>query len=71
MEKDINLIIEIDADEAQMLTELIETLFEEWYVARAVREKRFEGIKALGAAKKTAKAGTAELEEARQQADEK
>jgi len=58
MEKDINLIIEIDAGEAQVLIELIETLFDEWYVARDTREKRFAGIKALGEDKKAAQKPT-------------
>jgi hypothetical protein len=47
MEKDISLIVEIDSDEAQVLIELIETLFDEWYVARKVREDRFASLKAL------------------------
>jgi len=55
MEKDINLIIDIDPDEAQILIELIETLFEEWYVAREERQKRFANIGALRAAKDAAK----------------
>ena len=59
MEKDINLIVEIDSDEAQILIELIETLFEEWYVARKKREERFAGIEALNKAKKQQKKGGA------------
>ncbi len=55
MEKDIDLIIEIDPGEAQLLIELIETLFEEWYVARDTRVKRFAGIKALAKQKEDAK----------------
>jgi len=55
MEKDIDLIIDIDPGEAQVLIELIETLFDEWYVARDTREKRFAGIKALGEEKKAAR----------------
>lgn len=34
MEKDVNLIIDIDADEAKKLLKLIELLFEKWYIAR-------------------------------------
>ena len=32
MEKDINLIIDVEPDEAKLLLELIELLFEEWYI---------------------------------------
>ena len=45
MEKDINLIIDVESDEAQTLINLIELLFNEWYVAKHVREQR---LKALG-----------------------
>jgi hypothetical protein len=55
MEKDIDLIIEIDPDEAQLLIELVETLFEEWYVAREQRQQRFAGIAALRIEKDAAK----------------
>ena len=40
MEKDINLILDVEPDEAQALINLIELLFEEWYVAKHVREAR-------------------------------
>ena len=52
MEKDINHIIPVDPEEAQLLIELIESLFEEWYVAREKRANRFSGIKALADSKK-------------------
>ncbi|WP_299745723.1 DUF4145 domain-containing protein [uncultured Tateyamaria sp.] len=55
MEKDINLIVDVDADEAQTLIELIETLFDEWYVEREKRKKRFGKIKAIADAKKQQK----------------
>jgi len=55
MEKDIGLIIEIEPDEAQLLIELIETLFEEWYVARKQRADRLASIAALREAKETRK----------------
>ena len=44
MEKDINLIIEVDQEEARILIELIEDLFDEWYVAREKRTARFSRI---------------------------
>jgi len=44
MERDINLIIEVDQEEARILIELIEDLFDEWYVAREKRTARFARI---------------------------
>lgn len=46
MKKDINLIVDVEPQEARLLIELIETLFEEWYVARYEREQRMRKIKA-------------------------
>lgn len=40
MEKDVNLIIDVDPDEAAHLIWLIETLFEDWYIARHEKEER-------------------------------
>lgn len=53
MEKDINLVIDVDADEAQMLIELIEVLFGDWYIARHKRSEHLADIVALAEAKKT------------------
>lgn len=44
MEKDINLIIEVDPKEAGLLISLIETLVSEWYVARHDRDERMAAI---------------------------
>jgi hypothetical protein len=55
MEADINVIVDVDPDEAQILIDLVETLFEEWYVAREVRQKRFNKIKEIADDKKAAK----------------
>lgn len=55
MERDIDLIVDIDPGEAQVLIDLIESLFEEWYVARYDREQRFKKIAALDKAKAEAK----------------
>lgn len=52
MEKEIDLIIPVDPDEAQVLIELIEMLFDEWYVARDTRQKRLAAISKIGAEKK-------------------
>jgi hypothetical protein len=51
MEKDVDLIVDIDPGEAQMLIELIEMLFDEWYVEREKRAKRLAEITALSAQK--------------------
>jgi hypothetical protein len=56
MEKDINAIVEVDANEAQLMIELLETLFDDWYVARSKREQRFKSILAAAQEKKDAKA---------------
>jgi hypothetical protein len=40
MEADINVIVDVDAEEAQQLIGLIELLFAEWYVAKENRRKR-------------------------------
>ena len=44
MEKDVNLIIDVDPIEAQKLIELIELLFEEWYVQRESRRQKIEAL---------------------------
>lgn len=44
MEKDVNTIIDIDAGEAKELIQLIEILFEEWYIQRHERQKRLKTI---------------------------
>ncbi len=55
MEKDINVIVDVDPDEAQLLIELIEMLFSEWYIAREKRRLRLEELSALADAKQAAK----------------
>jgi hypothetical protein len=52
MEKDINVIVEVDTNEAALLIELVETLLKEWYVAREDRRVRFTAVIAAAAAKK-------------------
>jgi hypothetical protein len=59
MEADINVIVDVDPDEAQKLIELLELLFDEWYVARNTRQERLKAIGLVAAAKKAAKTGTA------------
>jgi hypothetical protein len=58
MEKDINLVIDVDPNEAQLLIELIETFFDEWYIARHDREERMKKVKGLAASKATKKDAT-------------
>ena len=55
MEMDVDLIVEIDDNEAQVLIDLIETLFEDWYVARETRKRRFAGPLAIAQAKRDEK----------------
>lgn len=52
MEKDINVIVEVDPQEATLLCRLIETLIDEWYVRRHERGKQLEAIVAVAQAKK-------------------
>jgi len=52
MERDIDVIIEVDPDEADLLIELIETLVHEWYINREERRTRMGHLVAAGAAKK-------------------
>ena len=54
MEKDVDLIVDIEPGEAQMLIELIELLFDEWYVEREKRAKRLAEITTLSAQKASA-----------------
>jgi Domain of unknown function (DUF4145) len=56
MEQDINVIVDVDQNEAAVLIGLIETLIEEWYVHRHVRAERMSKIVAVAAAKRAEKA---------------
>lgn len=47
MDKDINVIVDVDPDEASILIELIEMLFSEWYVNRHDQEQRVAKMIAL------------------------
>lgn len=57
MEKDIDLIVDVDPNEAQVLIELVEMLFDEWYVARHQRQERLGRIKNIAETKQEAKNG--------------
>jgi Domain of unknown function (DUF4145) len=51
MEKDVDLIVNVEPNEAQALIEITEMLFEEWYVARKLREDRLGKVQAIATAK--------------------
>lgn len=55
MERDINLVIDVDPDEAQTLIRLIEVLFQEWYVSRKQRDEHLAAIVAIAEAKRPPK----------------
>lgn len=44
MEKDINLIVDVDPEEARTLIGLIEFLLKDWYVARHDREEHMQKV---------------------------
>lgn len=53
MEEDINVIIDVDEGEAVLLIELIEMLFDGWYVTRNNQQASLKKITAMAATKKT------------------
>lgn len=55
MQKDINLIIDVEPNEADLLIKLIEILIENWYIDRYEQEKILEDLKKLGVQKKAEK----------------
>jgi hypothetical protein len=56
MEKNIDLIVDVDTDEASLLNGLIETLIEEWYVRSHETEQNMERIIGVAAEKKKKRA---------------
>jgi hypothetical protein len=52
MEKDINVIVDVDPEEASQLIGLVETLLREWYVGREERRVRMEALVAAATSKK-------------------
>ena len=52
MEKDINIIVDVGPDEAQLLIGLIEQLVDEWYITREDRKNRAQKLKDLVISKK-------------------
>ncbi len=55
MEKDINLIIDVDAKEASLLIGLIEILFRDWYISRHERQQHLKNIVKIADLKKQSK----------------
>ena len=55
MEEDVNLIIEIEPNEAELLIGLVEILLNDWYVARETKKKHLEAIIELGGKKRARK----------------
>ncbi len=44
LEKDINIIVDVDPNEAELLINLLETLFKEWYINRYNRKEQLQAI---------------------------
>ena len=57
MEADIDLIVDVEPQEASLLIELIETLLNDWYVTRHEREARLNRIVDLSESKQAARRG--------------
>jgi hypothetical protein len=55
MEKDINLIIDVDPQEAGLLIGLIEMLIKDWYIVRHEREEQLRAVVKLSDDKKQSK----------------
>ena len=57
MEKDINLIIDVEPKEAELLMGLIEILLKDWYIARKQKELHLTSVSELAKDKETTKKG--------------
>jgi hypothetical protein len=55
MEKDINVIVDVDPGEAEELIKLIELLIEDWYVNRYKRQEQLKAVLKIKAEKDNAK----------------
>lgn len=58
MEKDVDLIVDVEPDEAELLIELIELLFEEWYARRQKRLDSTQRLRQVAAAKQDLRKGS-------------
>lgn len=59
MEHDINVIVDVEPQEAELLIGLVETLFREWYVDRHERKERMNALVQLAADKSKDRKGKA------------
>lgn len=57
MEKDVNLVIDIDVEEATQLLKLVEMLFEQWYINRHEQQELCSRITAVAASKEAQRLG--------------
>ncbi|EOZ1526118.1 DUF4145 domain-containing protein [Enterobacter hormaechei] len=57
MEKDINVIVDVNSEEANLLIEVIEMLLDDWYVARHEKQEKLKRIKDVASAKSAARKG--------------
>lgn len=55
MERDVNTIIEVEPEEAEMLLKLIDSLIENWYIARHREETLYNSIASCADAKRKQK----------------
>lgn len=55
MEKDINVIVDVDPDEAEKLLKLIELLIDKWYISRHDEEELLKNITKIANDKETQK----------------
>lgn len=60
MEQDVNLIIEVEPEEADQLITLIETLLHDWYIVRHERQIQMEELVRTAETKKTLRNQNAE-----------
>lgn len=51
MEKDINVIIDVDENEAEVLISLLDILFQNWYIEKHNKEEQLKRIKEIADAK--------------------
>lgn len=58
MEKDVNIIIDVEPDEAEKLLKLIELLLDKWYIARHDEEQLFLDVANIANNKKSQKQST-------------
>ncbi len=52
MERDVNLIVDVETGEAEALIALLEVLVQDWYVARQERQDRLSAVTEVAAAKR-------------------